>query len=106
MEIVIELCTPSHLKLNKKNRLIPLEITGSEGLVINYATCCRPIPGDSVIGHFTAERGLVVHQERCKNILAVRKDPSQCFPINWHDELNNFFSTQIKILALLLRLEI
>ena len=86
-------------KLNKKNRLIPLEITGSEGLVVNYATCCRPIPGDSVIGHFTAERGLVVHQERCKNILSVRKDPSQCFPINWHDELNNFFSTQIKILA-------
>ena len=86
-------------KLNKKNKLIPLEITGSEGLVVNYATCCRPIPGDSVIGHFTAERGLVVHQERCKNILAVRKDPSQCFPINWHDELNNFFSTQIKILA-------
>ena len=29
----------------------------------------------------------------------MRKDPSQCFPINWHDELNNFFSTQIKILA-------
>ena len=86
-------------KLNKKNKLIPLEITGSEGLVINYATCCRPIPGDSVIGHFTAERGLVVHQERCKNILAVRKDPSQCFPINWHDDLNNFFSTKIKILT-------
>ena len=39
------------------------------------------------------------HIERCKNILSVRKDPSQCFPINWHDELNNFFSTQIKILA-------
>ena len=86
-------------KLNKKNKLIPLEITGSEGLVVNYATCCRPIPGDSVIGHFTAERGLVVHQERCKNILAVRKDPSQCFPINWHDDLNNFFSTKIKILT-------
>ena len=86
-------------KLNRKNKLIPLEITGSEGLVVNYATCCRPIPGDSVIGHFTAERGLVVHQERCKNILAVRKDPSQCFPINWHDDLNKFFSTKIKILT-------
>ena len=86
-------------KINKKNKLIPLEITGSEGLVVNYATCCRPIPGDAVIGHFTTERGLVVHQERCKNILPIRKDPSQCFPIDWHDELNNFFSTQIKIIS-------
>ena len=85
--------------LSNENKLIPLEITGSEGLVVNYATCCRPIPGDLVVGHFTTERGLVVHQERCKNILAVRKDPTQCFPINWHEELNNFFSSQIKIVA-------
>ena len=80
-------------------KTIPLEITGSEGLVVNYATCCRPIPGDSVIGHFTADRGLVVHQERCKNILAVRKDPTQCFPVNWQDELETAFSTQIRLLA-------
>ena len=75
-----------------------LEITGTEGLVVNFATCCRPIPGDAVIGHFTSG-GLVVHQERCKNILSVRKDPSQCFPINWHEELEREFSTEIKILA-------
>ncbi len=83
----------------KSNRIIPLEIRGSEGLVVNYATCCRPIPGDSVIGHITNERGLVVHQERCRNILPIRKDPKQCFPVNWHDELNNYFSTQIKVVA-------
>jgi RelA/SpoT family (p)ppGpp synthetase len=78
---------------------VPLEITGSEGLIVNYATCCRPIPGDSVIGHFTAERGLVVHQERCKNILSIREDPTQCFPLNWHEELNKKFSVGIKIIA-------
>ena len=43
---------------------ISLEITGTEGLVVNYATCCKPIPGDSVIGHFT-KTGLVVHQVYC-----------------------------------------
>ena len=47
--------------IESKN-IVPLEITGSEGLIVNYAPCCKPIPGDSVIGHFTAERGLVVHQ--------------------------------------------
>ena len=66
----------------KEKDIVPLEITGSEGLIVNYAVCCKPIPGDSVIGHFTAERGLVVHQERCKNILSVREDPQQCLPVN------------------------
>ena len=89
--------------LNKESNkgdssILALEITGTEGLVVNYATCCKPIPGDSVIGHFTSS-GLVVHQERCKNILSVREDPTQCFPVNWHQELDREFSTDIKLLA-------
>ena len=78
---------------------VPLEITGSEGLVVNYARCCKPIPGDSVMGHFSAERGLVVHQDRCKNILSFRKNPEQCFPVNWGESAGKFFTAQIKILA-------
>ena len=78
---------------------IPLEITGSEGLVVNYAPCCKPIPGDSVMGHFTADKGLVVHQERCKNILSFRKDPQQCFPVNWGESSGKVFTSQIKIMA-------
>ena len=81
------------------NSAIPLEITGSEGLVVNYAPCCKPIPGDSVMGHFTADKGLVVHQERCKNILSFREDPQQCFPINWGDSAGKVFTSQIKIMA-------
>ena len=78
---------------------IPLEITGSEGLVVNYAPCCKPIPGDSVMGHFTADKGLVVHQERCKNILSFREDPQQCFPVNWGESSGKVFTSQIKIMA-------
>jgi guanosine-3',5'-bis(diphosphate) 3'-pyrophosphohydrolase len=78
---------------------VPLEITGSEGLIVNYASCCKPIPGDSVMGHFTADKGLVVHQERCKNILSFRKDPQQCFPVNWGESSGKVFTSQIKIMA-------
>jgi len=83
----------------RSNSAVPLEITGSEGLIVNYATCCKPIPGDSVIGHFTADKGLVVHQERCKNILSFREDPQQCFPINWGERSGRVFTAQIKIVA-------
>ena len=83
----------------KASEIVPLEITGSEGLIVNYAVCCKPIPGDSVIGHFTAERGLVVHQERCKNILSVREDRQQCFPINWGEPAGRLFNAQIKVVG-------
>ena len=85
-------------KVEEKD-VVPLEITGSEGLIVNYAVCCKPIPGDSVIGHFTAERGLVVHQERCKNILSVREDPQQCFPVNWGEPSGRSFNAQIKVVG-------
>ena len=84
---------------HKASEIVPLEITGSEGLIVNYAVCCKPIPGDSVIGHFTAERGLVVHQERCKNILSVREDRQQCFPINWGEPAGRLFNAQIKVVG-------
>jgi (p)ppGpp synthase/HD superfamily hydrolase len=83
----------------EQKEVVPLEITGSEGLIVNYAVCCKPIPGDSVIGHFTAERGLVIHQERCKNILSVREDPQQCFPVNWGEPSGRSFTAQIKVVA-------
>ena len=83
---------------NQKNSGLFLEITGTEGLVVNYGNCCKPIPGDSVIGHFTSG-GLVVHQERCKNILPFRQDPSQCSPVYWHEELDREFSVDIRIQA-------
>ena len=38
-------------------RLGPLAIAGTEGLVVSYARCCRPLPGDSIIGHLSAGKG-------------------------------------------------
>ena len=77
---------------------VALEISGTEGLAIKYGQCCNPIPGDSVIGHFTSG-GMVVHQERCKNILSVREDPRECFPVKWDEELDKAFPTEIKVIA-------
>tara|TARA_B100001250_G_scaffold357022_1_gene332475 strand:- start:4076 stop:6214 length:2139 start_codon:yes stop_codon:yes gene_type:complete len=88
--------------LNKSENVtslpIALEISGTEGLTIKYGQCCNPIPGDSVIGHFTSG-GMVVHQERCKNILSVREDPKQCFPVKWDEKLEKAFPTEIKVIA-------
>ena len=86
-------------KENEEIQFSNLQITGAEGLVVTYSSCCRPIPGDHVIAHFSTSRGIVIHQERCKNILPIRHDPALCSPVQWEDTLSGDFSVEIKIVA-------
>lgn len=60
----------------------PLAIRGTEGLVLSYAKCCTPIPGDPIVGHLSAGKGMVVHQESCRNISEVRHNPDKCIQGN------------------------
>ena len=76
-----------------------MQISGSEGLVISYAPCCRPIPGDNIIAHFSNTKGIVIHTERCKNIRPIRKDPALCAQVNWDEKVEGDFSVEIKILS-------
>lgn len=76
-----------------------MQISGSEGLVISYAPCCRPIPGDNIIAHFSNTKGIVIHTERCKNIRPIRKDPALCAQVNWDEKVEGDFSVEIKVLS-------
>ena len=76
-----------------------IQISGSEGLVISYATCCRPIPGDNIIAHFSNTKGIVIHTERCKNIRSIRKDPALCAQVNWDEKVEGDFAVEIKVLS-------
>ena len=86
-------------KENDEIQFSNLQITGAEGLVVTYSSCCRPIPGDHVIAHFSKSRGIVIHQERCKNILPIRHDPAVCSPVQWENTLSGNFSVEIKLVA-------
>jgi len=77
----------------------PLAIKGSEGLLTSYAKCCRPIPGDPIIGHISKGRGMVIHQESCHNIADVRDNPEKTVFLAWDDDLNGEFYTGLKILV-------
>ena len=76
-----------------------IQISGSEGLVISYAPCCRPIPGDNIIAHFSNTKGIVIHTERCKNIRSIRKDPALCAQVNWDEKVEGDFSVEIKVFS-------
>ncbi|RCU51011.1 MULTISPECIES: bifunctional GTP diphosphokinase/guanosine-3',5'-bis pyrophosphate 3'-pyrophosphohydrolase [Corallincola] len=60
-------------------------IRGVEGLLLSYAKCCHPIPGDPIIAHVSPGKGLVIHHESCKNIRGYDKEPERYFAVDWDE---------------------
>ncbi|MCL1143533.1 bifunctional GTP diphosphokinase/guanosine-3',5'-bis pyrophosphate 3'-pyrophosphohydrolase [Shewanella gaetbuli] len=66
---------------SKDGHLMP--IRGAEGMLVTYANCCRPIPGDAVIAHVSPGKGLVVHMESCANIRGYQGEPDKYISVHW-----------------------
>ncbi|MCK9238614.1 MAG: TGS domain-containing protein, partial [Thiopseudomonas sp.] len=75
----------------------PLVIHGTEGMVLNYARCCTPIPGDPIVGHLSAGKGMVVHRDNCKNVADIRNQPEKCIPLSWAKDIAGEFSVDLRI---------
>ena len=75
----------------------PIMIDTREGLIINYARCCRPIPGDLILGHLSPGKGLVVHRDSCNNLNEIRTNVEKCMPLNWSPKVKGDFSVELKV---------
>jgi len=77
----------------------PVTIYGSEGVAVQLAPCCLPIPGDQIIGQLRRDQGLVVHTCDCQPAKRVRaKEPDRWIAVQWGEELNRRFETRIRLL--------
>jgi GTP pyrophosphokinase len=74
-----------------------LVIAGTEGMVISYARCCYPIPGDEVMGYLSSGRGIVIHRNNCGNLAIFRKQPEKWISVSWEKDIDLEFSSQITI---------
>jgi GTP pyrophosphokinase len=74
-----------------------LVISGTEGMVISYARCCYPIPGDEVMGYLSSGRGIVIHRNTCGNLAIFRKQPEKWISVSWEKDIDLEFSSQITI---------
>ncbi len=75
----------------------PLDIAGTEGLVVAYAHCCNPIPGDEIIGFMSTGRGIVIHRTSCHNVVEDRKHPTKWIPVDWRRGIKGEFQSEIHI---------
>ena len=74
-----------------------LVIAGTEGMVVSYARCCSPIPGDEVMGYLSSGRGVVIHRNNCGNLASFRKQPEKWISVSWEENIDREFYSQISI---------
>ncbi len=74
----------------------PVTIKGTESLVVTFPKCCRPIPGDPILGFVTAGRGIVVHTETCPNVAEYRDKPDKWIDLEWEKETEGEFTVEIR----------
>jgi GTP pyrophosphokinase/guanosine-3',5'-bis(diphosphate) 3'-pyrophosphohydrolase len=79
------------------NNNTPLIIKGTEGMVITLAKCCKPIPGDSIIGYYNPGKGIVIHHHKCHNSKEFKKKQTTWIDVEWCHEISGEFSTDLKI---------
>ncbi|MDC8759288.1 RelA/SpoT family protein [Janthinobacterium fluminis] len=84
---------------NSAAELDPVTICGSEGVSVQLAPCCLPIPGDQIIGQLRRDQGLLVHTGDCTLAKRQRaKEPDRWIAVKWGVELNRRFDSRIKLL--------
>ena len=79
----------------KHKKSAPLSIRGAEKLLINYASCCCPVPGDQIVGVFAPGKGLVVHREGCPNTRRYRKRADQWLHLDWSAQPDERFRSKL-----------
>jgi guanosine-3',5'-bis(diphosphate) 3'-pyrophosphohydrolase len=83
--------------LRKHDKEAVLAIRGTEGIVVTYARCCRPIPGDPILGFLSAGRGIVIHTEDCPNVAKYRKHPEQWIDVRWEQNIVGVFPVAMRV---------
>jgi len=74
-----------------------LAIKGTEGMVVSFAKCCRPIPGDPIAGVFSRGRGIVVHNQDCPNLSDFSKHGDNWVEVEWAVKKDEEFSAALRV---------
>ncbi len=91
---------PGWLKGGERTTHRPLMIKGTEGMVVTFAKCCHPLPGDLILGFVTAGRGIVIHTESCKNVAEFRNRPEKWIDVQWATGITSEFPVEIRVDAI------
>jgi GTP pyrophosphokinase len=73
-----------------------IKIQGVDGLMVRYAQCCQPVPGDSVVGYVTQGRGISIHRSDCPNLLTLAAEERRV-DIDWQETAGESFAVRLAV---------
>ncbi len=82
-------------ELSSSDAKTKMPIKGTEGMLVNYGKCCRPIPGDAIVAYLSPGKGLMVHQQGCRNIKG--HEQGNVFPVKWDTDINKEFIAKLRV---------
>ena len=74
-----------------------IKVDGVDDVMLRLAKCCRPVPGDEIVGYISLGRGITIHRQDCPNTALLRKDPERFTRVSWDGELSTAFVVEIQI---------
>jgi GTP pyrophosphokinase len=74
-----------------------VRIQGVDGLMVRYAQCCQPVPGDPVTGYVTRGRGVSIHRADCPNLLFLAHEPERRLEIDWQEADGERFTVRLAL---------
>jgi guanosine-3',5'-bis(diphosphate) 3'-pyrophosphohydrolase len=72
-------------------------VEGIDEVMLRIAKCCRPVPGDPIIGYISLGRGITIHREDCPNVAVLKKDPDRFTPVSWDGDPETSFRVEIEV---------
>ncbi|HEY3179953.1 MAG TPA: bifunctional (p)ppGpp synthetase/guanosine-3',5'-bis(diphosphate) 3'-pyrophosphohydrolase [Casimicrobiaceae bacterium] len=100
--VVAQALTRSHGKVEEQappTKPGALTLRGVEGVAIQYARCCRPIPGDAIVGQFRKGQGLIVHLRDCVTLRKQRVDTAELVDVEWSADVQGVFDAGVRVLV-------
>lgn len=74
-----------------------ITIRGTEGMAVQFAPCCKPIPGDPILGFINKDKGLVIHTHDCPSVRKFKLDPDKWLDVEWEPESTRLFKTNLNL---------
>lgn len=75
----------------------PITILGTEGITVQFARCCHPIPGDAIVGVIKKDSGLIIHTHDCAHVTSSHKSSENYLDVTWGKDISRTFEADIKV---------
>ena len=74
-----------------------IAVEGIDEVMLRLAKCCRPVPGDPIVGYISLGRGITIHRDDCPNVIVLKKDPDRFTQVSWDGDADTSFRVEIQV---------